>query len=268
MNYKKVYDGIIGNANFQNRIKYVGEYYERHHIIPKCMGGKDNKDNIVLLTAKEHFICHKLLVEIYPKNKNLIYALNNMMFRKNQYRNYRISSGEYERFKILFAKEVSNRLLGHVVSEETREKISKANKGKIRSEQAKQNMRNSIKDVSGEKNPMWGRIGENNPNYGRKQSESCKVKCSEANKGKILSDETKKKISDSHKLRETHKCVYCGFETKIKTNIIRYHNDNCKENPNRKREIIKCPHCDVTSINKANMTRYHFTNCKYYKNEE
>ena len=44
---------------------------EVHHIVPKCLGGSNKKENLVELTAREHFICHRLLCEIYPKNKKL-----------------------------------------------------------------------------------------------------------------------------------------------------------------------------------------------------
>lgn len=70
MNYKAIYYNIIGNA--QNR--FLEGYSEKHHILPKCMGGSNNKNNIAILTAKEHFICHKLLCKIYPLNDKLKYA--------------------------------------------------------------------------------------------------------------------------------------------------------------------------------------------------
>ena len=65
MNYSILYDNIIEKARFENRSKRNDIYYENHHIIPKCFGGSNKKDNLVLLTAKEHYICHKLLVELY-----------------------------------------------------------------------------------------------------------------------------------------------------------------------------------------------------------
>ena len=42
-------------------IKIYG-YYETHHIIPKSLGGTDTVENLVNLTAREHFICHALLI--------------------------------------------------------------------------------------------------------------------------------------------------------------------------------------------------------------
>ena len=50
--------------------KIHGAYYEVHHILPKSLGGSNDKTNLVMLTAREHFICHWLLVKIYPKGSN------------------------------------------------------------------------------------------------------------------------------------------------------------------------------------------------------
>ena len=64
MNYKKVYDSIIETRLLH---EYEG-YTERHHIIPKSAGGSDDKDNLVRLSAREHFVCHLLLTKMYPIN--------------------------------------------------------------------------------------------------------------------------------------------------------------------------------------------------------
>lgn len=50
------------------------EYKERHHIIPKCMGGGDKEENLIDLYAKEHFIAHKLLAEENPGNYKVFRA--------------------------------------------------------------------------------------------------------------------------------------------------------------------------------------------------
>lgn len=58
--YFKWYTSIIERANTRE----LQGYSERHHIIPKSLGGLDSHDNLVTLTAKEHFICHLLLVKM------------------------------------------------------------------------------------------------------------------------------------------------------------------------------------------------------------
>ena len=62
MDYKKLYDNIIKNAQHRD----IEGYSERHHISPKFAGGGDHEFNLVRLTAREHFICHWLLTKIYP----------------------------------------------------------------------------------------------------------------------------------------------------------------------------------------------------------
>lgn len=45
------------------------EYFETHHIIPKCLGGSDDIENLVKLTAREHFISHLLLTKMHDEPK-------------------------------------------------------------------------------------------------------------------------------------------------------------------------------------------------------
>lgn len=70
MNYEKIYDILISKA--QNRI--LETYTETHHIVPKCIGGTDNINNLVELTPEEHYLAHQLLVKIYPQNHSLVKA--------------------------------------------------------------------------------------------------------------------------------------------------------------------------------------------------
>jgi hypothetical protein len=130
MDYKKIYDDLMLKARSENRVKNIGVYYEAHHIIPRCLGGEGTTSqwsthpNIILLTAKEHFVAHKLLCEIYPNNDKLMYAYFMMCNAKNSENNerkYRVTSREYEilRTKMTYLKrpdyikiEQSKRMLG------------------------------------------------------------------------------------------------------------------------------------------------------------
>lgn len=72
MNYEKIYYDLVA-------FDYSDCFYtEKHHIIPKCMGGTDDKINIVRLSAKAHYVAHHLLTKIYPKNPKLMFAYNMM----------------------------------------------------------------------------------------------------------------------------------------------------------------------------------------------
>ncbi len=127
MNYKRIYDLIIERA----KERLLTGYYEKHHIIPRCMNGTDDLENIVSLTAKEHYIVHRLLIKIYPENKKLICAFWMMC---NGSKKCRIppSPKAYEEAKILFSKYLKNRVptfKGKHHSEETKKKISISKKG-------------------------------------------------------------------------------------------------------------------------------------------
>jgi len=74
MNYQKHYDTLINRA--KNRL--LEGYSERHHIVPRCMGGTDEQDNLVTLTAEEHYVAHQLLVKMYPGNGKLVHAAQMM----------------------------------------------------------------------------------------------------------------------------------------------------------------------------------------------
>lgn len=81
MNYKKHYDTLISRSP---KIKPENGYYERHRIIPGCMGGKYVEGNIAWLTAEEHCVAHQLLVKIYPDEVKLVFAAHQMGNRRNK----------------------------------------------------------------------------------------------------------------------------------------------------------------------------------------
>jgi hypothetical protein len=74
MNYKKHYDVLIERARFRE----LDGYKEKHHIVPCCMGGADDNDNLVDLTAEEHFVAHQLLVKMHPEELGLVFACHRM----------------------------------------------------------------------------------------------------------------------------------------------------------------------------------------------
>ena len=240
----------------ENRIKYSGIYYESHHIIPKCLGGKgsykqwETHPNIVLLTAKEHFIAHKLLCEIYPDNDSLLYAYFMMCNVKgdNQERNYRIGSKEYERIKNLYSiiqskskkgknnpmygkkrikhsenmKGTNNPFYGKKHSEETIKKLSKINKGRPSPYKGKKHYEESKRKMSESKK---GRLS---PNKGKKLSEETKRKLSENMKGKYIGENssnvklTEKEVIEIREKYKSKKYTYksLGEEYNITTSMI------------------------------------------------
>jgi hypothetical protein len=98
MNLELIYNKICERG--QIRVLSKSIYTEKHHILPVCMGGNNDKTNLTKLTAKEHFICHKILCEIHPTNEKLRYAFWAMCNQKVN-RDYIVSSRDYEYAKIL-----------------------------------------------------------------------------------------------------------------------------------------------------------------------
>jgi len=105
MNYLKIYNNIINKRKIEKPIGYK----EKHHIIPYCISKNDNDNNLIDLTAREHYICHLLLVKIY-KNTKYYYKLLNaflMMNCKNTKQNRYYNSRLYEFLRIEFSKLMS-----------------------------------------------------------------------------------------------------------------------------------------------------------------
>jgi hypothetical protein len=186
MDYLKIYDQIIHRAKKENRLYGKGTYYERHHIIPKCMGGQGiveewkTHPNIVILTPREHFICHWLLCRIYPENKKLAHAFW-FMSKQNeprQQRDYIVSSRTY-------AEAVSNLKF----TEDHKEKIRKTRVGKktIVHPDTKE-----IKYVPGEELNNWLEQGWENTNY------------TKGKKG-LISKEGRQKLAEARKRDQTGK---------------------------------------------------------------
>lgn len=76
MNYSEIYQQLMNRAVGRSR----GErFYEKHHVVPRCMGGGDESTNLVFLTPEEHFVAHQLLTKIHPTNIKLRFSLQAML---------------------------------------------------------------------------------------------------------------------------------------------------------------------------------------------
>lgn len=107
----------------KNRIRSTGEYFESHHILPKCLGGSNDKTNLCLLTAREHYIAHRLLCHIYSNDAISIRAklasAFNMMCNENVHQRH-FNSRQFEVARKNFSKNHPSR------DPEVRAKISKS----------------------------------------------------------------------------------------------------------------------------------------------
>jgi hypothetical protein len=196
MDYKKIYDDLmrsrISIKEKRNREKKSGIYFERHHIVPISLNGDKsyaiNSPNIVLLTAREHYLAHRMLWLIY-RTREMGFAFHKMVFSTSPLQERRFDSRSYEAAKNAFSecqRGKNNPMWGRESSmkgkvptskgkkleprpyltgdnnpsrrEEVREKISKALKGK-KKPPIKIKHREELSERSkGENNPMFGKF--------------------------------------------------------------------------------------------------------------
>ena len=148
MNYAAHYKRLIDRA----RGRVLENYRERHHVIPRCMGGGNEPENIVELTAEEHYVAHQLLVKMHANVKGLAIAairmarqctgnkaygwlrrrhsvIQSVISRGNQYmlgkrhspeaRAKMSASGRIKEFSVAHRAKISAALLGRKQSSET-----------------------------------------------------------------------------------------------------------------------------------------------------
>lgn len=139
----------------------LGAYKEQHHIVPKCMGGRNDPDNLIDLYAYEHYEAHKLLAKENPDNEKLQYAWWQMCMCIVNGREYEVSAEDYNEAKMLHSKLMSERMKGRYVSEETRKKQSMARIGMVYSDTCRENIKKNHADVSGKNNPSYGKPAKN-----------------------------------------------------------------------------------------------------------
>jgi len=152
--YTSWYYSIINKA-YQ---RITEGYTEKHHIIPRTLGGKNDKSNLVSLTAREHFVCHLLLTKMLTglERQKMVYALHMLSNTKNsnQQTRYAPSSKLYEYERKIFSETHSLRMKNNHPFHNPAHRIAHQNgvdkrgptsvKGTKRSESMKEKMRNRI----------------------------------------------------------------------------------------------------------------------------
>jgi hypothetical protein len=191
--YSKLYYRITSNA----KQRIPEGYTELHHIIPQSMGGSNDKENLVELTAREHFICHWLLIKMTKgeDRSKMLYALNGMKAENRYQERYhtKITARVYEKYRIEHAENHSKRMKGRPAW----------NKGRILEgvelEEHRERTRNRKIDPAKQAIGQQKRVAKM---IGTKQSEETKLKKSLALKGKPkgpMSEEEKIKRSVKQK---------------------------------------------------------------------
>lgn len=191
MNYEAHYNTLIERA----KTRLLEGYGEQHHIVPRCLGGGDDADNMVRLTAEEHYVAHQLLVKIHPGHRGLAYAALLMstghLAGRSKNKSYGWLRARYSesckgrtpwnKGKKLpsrsaeWCANISSALVGRTDSEETKARKSAAAKGRVFTKEHK------------------AKIGA--AHKGMKRSDEARQRMSVAQTGKKLSAETKAKMS-------------------------------------------------------------------------
>jgi hypothetical protein len=244
--YEKWYEQIIENAKKPREC-----YTESHHIIPKSVGGTDDPENLVNLTAREHFVCHWLLTKIHVDGEEHWKMLNALRIMRAENKNQQrydtlITSRVYEKLKIEYSKLQSERysgennpMFGKTHTDEVKKRISEANTGAKNGAKKPDARRKITESKLGKKRDTFSEewianlsaahSGEGNGMFGKNHSEDTKQKQREKAIGRKQSEETKRKKADAVRgsKREKKRCSHCNQLVAV-NGYARWHGDNCK----------------------------------------
>jgi hypothetical protein len=218
MNYQQIYDKLV--SRLDKRIGYV----EKHHILPRCLGGTDEISNLIELYPEEHYLAHLLLCKIYPGNQKLLYATMNMTtgsmtnngkrnnkaygWLRRQYAESMSGDNNPARRIPNLQKEAAKKRTGQKRSEETKARMSIAQKGRTFSKDTKYKMAVAARNRPPISEETRQKLKQRIPNkgmLGQTMSAETKAKMSVSRQGKTMSEETKAKMRIAAKIREENK---------------------------------------------------------------
>jgi hypothetical protein len=203
--YATWYNNIITNAKSRFISKEI--YTERHHIIPKSLGGDNSENNLVKLTAREHFICHLLLTKMISDpvmRRKMQFALNSFRRTSKNQKRYILTSKQYEIIRKEVSKARSQSQLGNKFAQGVRhspETISKRVSKLIGQKKRPRTEEEKIYLSSISKGVPKTEITKQKMRKPKSVEHSENIR--KANLGKKLSEETKRKISESRKRKKS-----------------------------------------------------------------
>ena len=166
--------------NSRKNIKDINNYQEEHHIIPKCLGGTNDKENLIWLYAEEHYYAHKLLALENPHNKAIIYGWHCLSTR-NQ---IKLSAEEYKEVKQAYSEIISGEnhpMYGRHHTKEAKRRISEFQKERKDTEETKEKKRqNFLKNNPAKRQDIKEKMKKNHADFtGGKSSKAKKIICLE-----------------------------------------------------------------------------------------
>ena len=219
MNHTEVYNSLMRRAKLRSGLR---GYVEKHHIKPKALFPdlKDDPENIVKLTAREHFVAHLLLAKIY--GGVMVFAANSMSLNRIY------GSRSYEWLRVGAADFLSrsrtgsgNPMFGRKISEETTAKrlatMKERYAGKdspLKGRKLSDEHRKKLRFAHAEKGSFWS--GRSHSDMSKKKISDAKKGVPSPNKGKKSSLETRQKISDSLKGRTVSDDVRSRISASLK----------------------------------------------------
>ena len=177
---------------------------EKHHIVPKSI---IPNNTLVSLSLRQHYIAHLLLVKcvnpIY--RKKMLYAVTAMKFKVVD--RIKINSRVFEKLKTEANAARSEALKGRTHTDEAKVKIKEKRALQVISDETKEKMSRAHK--------------------GRKQPRDAVEKTRQAHLGRKRSEETKQRLREDRARRVPLVCEHCG-KSALPGNFHRWHGDNCK----------------------------------------
>lgn len=213
----KYYNWYINITKSGKQFKFDGS--EKHHIIPKSLGGSDNTDNCVYLSYKQHFVCHLLLTKCCLSDKMII-AFHRMC---NSHKS-KVTSRIYSYSKRLFVESISGE--NHWAKTDSFKK-------QVSSDWTEDRKIGFSKKVSGENH--WTKRHNKQDindsiNYARSFIDPLKEK--ERKRKQLTENNPMKNPEISKKFKHPKPkviCPYCGKQGGLPV-MKRYHFEKCKKN--------------------------------------
>lgn len=208
MNYGQIYDNLMAKAKLRGLDKAALEgYYEKHHVVPRCLGGSDKDSNLVLLTGREHYIAHLLLTKAYPDVLDLARAV--IIFLKDK------GGRKLTSRQIQYLREKQQALMRKLAASGDHPWQTEEHKAATSKRMTK---RQNDKVSKGEHAWQTAEHAES-----RRQAITAMNK-SDANPSR----KPENKLASSLRLKAEHTCQFCKYTGRNITNMKRYHFANCK----------------------------------------